>query len=210
MIAIIDYGMGNLRSVQKGFEKVGLNVCIVKSAGEVLAAGGVVLPGVGAFARAMQNLESAHLIGAILQFIAQGKPFLGICLGMQLLFESSEEWGVTRGLGIFPGVVKRLPEGLKIPHMGWNEVFFVRECPLVEGIARENPHFYFVHSYYVETPDQELITGITSYGLDFPSMVTRNNIFGLQFHPEKSSSLGLRILKNFGRLVAKYDDHSGG
>ncbi len=208
MIAIIDYGMGNLRSVQKGFEKVGWEAKIVQTAGEILAAQGVVLPGVGAFANAMENLERARLTDAIRQVVAQGKPFLGICLGMQLLFEASEEWGLTRGLGIFPGVVKRLAAELKIPHMGWNTVFFSRACPLVKGIA-QNAHFYFVHSYYVDTPDQELIVGLTDYGLRFPSLVAKNNLFGIQFHPEKSSALGLRILKNFGGLVAKNDDHPG-
>lgn len=208
MIAIIDYGVGNLRSVQRGFEKAGWSARVVRGAGEVLAAGGVVLPGVGAFANAMENLRGAQLTGAIRQVIAEGKPFLGICLGMQLLFEASEEWGITGGLGIFPGVVKRLPPGLKIPHMGWNNVFLARDCPLVEGIA-QNSYFYFVHSYYVDTPDQELITGLTPYGLDFVSMVARKNVFGIQFHPEKSSALGLRILKNFGGLVAKNVDHPG-
>ena len=208
MIAIIDYGMGNLRSVQKGFEKAGWRARVVRSAGEVLAAGGVVLPGVGAFANAMENLRNNHLTAAIREAIAAGRPFLGICLGMQLLFEASEEWGFTGGLGIFPGVVKRLPAGLKIPHMGWNNVFLAKECPLTEGIA-QNSYFYFVHSYYVDTPDQNLITGITSYGLDFTSLAARKNVFGIQFHPEKSSALGLRILKNFGGLVAKNVNHPG-
>jgi len=208
LIAIIDYGMGNLRSVQKGFAKAGWSARVVQTAREVLTAKGVVLPGVGAFANAMQNLRRADLTGAIRQVIAEGKPFLGICLGMQLLFEASEEWGLTTGLGIFPGAVKRLPAGLKIPHMGWNNVYFSRECSLAEGIT-QNAYFYFVHSYYVDTPQKEIIVGLTHYGLDFPSLVARKNVFGIQFHPEKSSALGLRILKNFGGLVAKNDDHPG-
>lgn len=208
MIAIIDYGMGNLRSVRKGFEKAGWSARVVHSAEEVLTAEGVVLPGVGAFANAMENLRNARLTGAIRQVIAEGRPFLGICLGMQLLFEASEEWGFTGGLGIFPGVVKRLPAGLKIPHMGWNNVFLTKENPLTEGIA-QNSYFYFVHSYYVDTPDRDLISGLTPYGLNFASMVARKNVFGIQFHPEKSSALGLQILKNFGGLVAKNVNHPG-
>ncbi|MGQ9825726.1 MAG: imidazole glycerol phosphate synthase subunit HisH [Desulfotomaculales bacterium] len=208
MIAIIDYGMGNLRSVQKGFEKTGWKAKIVRAPEEVLAAPGVVLPGVGAFADAMQNLRKAGLTAAIRDVIAGGRPFLGICLGMQLLFEASEEWGFSAGLAVLPGVVKRLPGNLKIPHMGWNSVFLRRPEKLFKGVP-QNSFFYFVHSYYVETDDENLVAGVTSYGLDFPSLVTRQKIFGLQFHPEKSSALGLLILKNFGELVAKDAGHSG-
>jgi len=207
LIAIIDYGMGNLRSVQKGFEKVGCDARIVQNAGEVLAAGGVVLPGVGAFANAMQNLREADLIETVLRVIGEGRPFLGICLGLQLLFEASEEFGLTPGLGVFPGVIKKLPGEMKIPHMGWNEVYFTKKCPLAKDIA-QGSHFYFVHSYYVNTADKEIIAGKTDYGIDFTSMVAQNNVFGIQFHPEKSSTLGLRILKNFGGLVAKNDYNS--
>ncbi|MGB9904697.1 MAG: imidazole glycerol phosphate synthase subunit HisH [Desulfotomaculales bacterium] len=208
MIAIIDYGMGNLRSVQKGFEKTGWKAEIVRAPEEVLAAPGVVLPGVGAFADAMQNLRKAGLAAAIREVIARGRPFLGICLGMQLLFEASEEWGFSAGLAVLPGVVKRLPGNLKIPHMGLNSVFLRRPEKLLKGIP-QNSFFYFVHSYYVETDDENLVAGVTSYGLDFPSLVTRQKIFGLQFHPEKSSALGLLILKNFGELVAEDAGHSG-
>lgn len=207
MIAIVDYGMGNLRSVQKGFEKAGWEASIVSDASSLSRSSGIVLPGVGAFARAMENLKQTGLFEAIMSEINAGKPFLGICLGLQLLFEVSEEFGLTDGMGIFPGRVKKLPDTVKVPHMGWNKVFFKKETPLMEGILNGS-HFYFVHSYFVdaETPDQ--IVGITEYGLNFASMVQKDNIFGIQFHPEKSSTLGLRILKNFGGLVAKNDRNS--
>jgi glutamine amidotransferase len=202
MIAVVDYGMGNLRSVQKGFEKVGVEAVIVKEPALVARAEGVVLPGVGAFADAMHNLGAAGLDEAVRRSVADGKPFLGICLGQQLLFEASEEWGVTRGLSIFPGWVRRLPDGVKVPHMGWNQVEIRRFCPLLEGIP-EGSSFYFVHSYFVEPADPDLVVGLTGYGGYFASIVARNNIYGIQFHPEKSSGLGLRILENFGRLVEK-------
>lgn len=200
MIAIIDYGMGNLRSVQKGFEKVGVEAVVAADPVQVEAAAGVVLPGVGAFADAMHNLRSAGLDRAIYRAVEAGKPFLGICLGQQLLFEASEEWGHTRGLGLFPGRVRRLPEGLKVPHMGWNQVAVVRPNPLLEGIP-DGSSFYFVHSYAVDPADEDLILTLTEYGLRFASVVGRGNIFGIQFHPEKSSALGLKILENFGRVV---------
>ncbi|HAP93758.1 MAG TPA: imidazole glycerol phosphate synthase subunit HisH [Desulfotomaculum sp.] len=206
MIAIVDYGMGNLRSVVRGFEKAGWDVTIVKDAQALSAAAGVVLPGVGAFARAVENLKRARLVEPILQAISAGKPFLGICLGMQLLFETSEEWGLTAGLGVLPGRVRRLPDSLKVPHMGWNQVFFRKKCPLMRGVE-EGSHFYFVHSYYVETQQEDLISGVTEYGINFTSVAEKENVFGIQFHPEKSSALGLRILQNFGGLVAKNDNY---
>ena len=201
MIAIIDYGMGNLRSVQKGLEKVGRDAFITKDPEQVAQAKGVVLPGVGAFADAMTNLKASGLDQAVLKAVADGKPFLGICLGQQLLFEASEEWGVTEGLGIFPGRVRRFPEGdLKVPHMGWNQVEIQKDNPLLDGIPDKSA-FYFVHSYYVDPVDPEVIVGVTDYGVRFSSFVGRDKIFGIQFHPEKSSALGLKILDNFGRLV---------
>ena len=201
MIAIIDYGMGNLRSVQKGFEKVGRDAFITRDPEQVAQAKGVVLPGVGAFADAMTNLKASRLDQAVLKAVADGKPFLGICLGQQLLFEVSEEWGLTEGLGIFPGRVRRFPEGdLKVPHMGWNQVEIQKDNPLLDGIPDKSA-FYFVHSYYVDPVDPEVIMGITEYAVRFSSFVGRDKIFGIQFHPEKSSALGLKILDNFGRLV---------
>lgn len=200
MIAIIDYGMGNLRSVQKGFEKAGVEAAVVRDPREVDSAAGVVLPGVGAFADAMANLRSLKLDEAVHRAVEAGKPFLGICLGQQLLFEASEEWGLHAGLGVFPGRVRRLPEGLKVPHMGWNQVEKVRPNPLLAGVP-DRTSFYFVHSYYVDPAEEELVLGLTEYGVRFASVAGRGKVFGIQFHPEKSSYLGLLILKNFGELV---------
>lgn len=209
MIAIVDYGMGNLRSVQKGFEKAGWEASVVSDALSLSKSFGIVLPGVGAFARAVENLKRSSLFEAIMYEINTGKPFLGICLGLQLLFEVSEEWGLTDGMGVLPGRVKKLPDSIKVPHMGWNQVCLKKESPLMEGIT-DGSHFYFVHSFYVDAQITDQIVGITEYGINFASMVQKDNIFGIQFHPEKSSALGLRILKNFGRLVAKNDRNPRG
>lgn len=202
MIAIIDYGMGNLRSVEKGFEKVGVKARVVTDPAEVDHAEGVVLPGVGAFADAMENLKSTGMDEAVKKAIREGRPFLGICLGLQLLFESSEEWGHSRGLGIFPGMVRRLPELLKVPHMGWNQVKFTGEHPILKDVP-DNSAFYFVHSYYVDPEQDTIRAGITDYGMQFTSAVGYEKVFAIQFHPEKSSTLGLRILRNFGGIVEK-------
>jgi glutamine amidotransferase len=201
-IAIIDYGMGNLSSVLKGLETTGSQARITTAPRDVDRAAGLVLPGVGAFADAMRHLRAAGLDEAIKRSIGAGKPFLGICLGLQLLFEASEEWGVSPGLGVFPGRVLRLPPSVKVPHMGWNEVCFRRPSPLFEGLA-DRTRFYFVHSFYVAPADPEIVLGETDYGLRFASAVGRENVFGIQFHPEKSSTLGLRVLRNFGRLVKR-------
>lgn len=200
MITIIDYGMGNLRSVQKGFEKVGFNAKITSNPEEVIAAPAVVLPGVGAFKDAMDNLKETQMIDAIKEVVKKGKPFLGICLGLQLLFSESEEWGIHKGLDIVEGRVTRLPEGVKIPHMGWNEIEMVNESPIMKGID-SGSHFYFVHSYYVEPVNPKVVTCQTEYGIKYTSIIKQDNVFGIQFHPEKSSTLGLKILKNFGELI---------
>jgi len=202
LIAIIDYGMGNLRSVQKGFEKVGYQAEIVRQPADVLAAQGVVLPGVGAFKDAMDNLKDAGLIDSIRQVVAQGTPFLGICLGLHLLFETSEEWGLHEGLGLLKGTVRKLPGGVKVPHMGWNQLEIVHESPIIKGIP-DGSNFYFVHSYFVDPVDMDVITTKTDYGIKFTSIVSYKNVFGIQFHPEKSSALGLQILKNFGEMIEK-------
>ncbi|MHB8157474.1 MAG: imidazole glycerol phosphate synthase subunit HisH [Desulfocucumaceae bacterium] len=202
MIAIIDYGMGNLRSVVKGFEKVGVKVKIARDAAEVDSADGVVLPGVGAFADAMENLKKAGMDKAVKKAIEEGRPFLGICLGLQLLFEASDEWGRSEGIGIFPGMVRRLPEGLKVPHMGWNQVQFTGEHQIFKGIP-DNSSFYFVHSYYVDPGNESIRAGVTDYGMLFTSAVAYKNIVAIQFHPEKSSTLGLQVLRNFGGIVEK-------
>lgn len=201
MIAIIDYGMGNLRSVQKGLESVGARAVITTDKKDILEAKGVVLPGVGAFADAIGSLKEHGLIPVIAEIIQAQKPFLGICLGLQLLFEYSEENGLHQGLGILGGGVKRLPAGLKIPHMGWNELHLVQQgSPIISGIP-EATACYFVHSYHVIPEDRELVIATVDYGGEVVAIVGRGLVFGIQFHPEKSSKWGLQILSNFGKLV---------
>ena len=200
MIAIIDYGMGNLRSVQKCLEKNGFRTAIVSSPDGMAGAGGIILPGVGAFEDAVVNLRSRGLDRAIREAADKGQPVLGICLGMQLFFEVSEEGGSCEGLGIFSGRVRRFSGDLKVPHMGWNQVQLRGANPLFEGIP-DGSYFYFVHSYYVEPAVEEYIAGETVYGGRFVSAVADRNVFGVQFHPEKSSELGERLLYNFGKLV---------
>lgn len=202
MIAIIDYGMGNLGSVEKAFTTLGYDAQVVNTPHEVMTATGVVLPGVGAFAEAMTNLVQTGLIDAVKATIRAGKPFLGICLGLQLLFTESEEGDSPVGLDILPGSIIRFRGAQKIPHIGWNEVHFAKNCPLFAGVA-DGSHFYFVHSYHLETPESDLVAGVTEYGVSFPSVVWQDNIFAVQFHPEKSSKTGLKLLANFGRLVER-------
>ncbi|GAW91552.1 imidazole glycerol phosphate synthase subunit HisH [Calderihabitans maritimus] len=199
MIAIVDYGVGNLRSVQKGFEKAGYRAVITDDPSQIRGARAVVLPGVGAFADAMANLRRSGLLEVVKE-AAQDKPFLGICLGLQLMFEASEEGGWHEGLGIFPGKVVRLPAGVKVPHMGWNQIHIKKPSPILKGIP-DGSYFYFVHSYYVFPTTSDYVVTTTDYGLEFTSVVGRGNVFGIQFHPEKSSQLGLKILKNFGELM---------
>jgi glutamine amidotransferase len=200
MIAIIDYGMGNLRSVQRAFEHVGAEVIVTAHRETIASASAVVLPGVGAFGKAMSNLERAGLTDVIRQVIAQGRPFLGICLGLQLLFEESEEMGQHRGLGVFGGQVKRFEVDLKVPQIGWNQIHIQRPGPLLEGVA-DGSYAYFVHSYYVAPTDPEIVLATTDYEIDYASIVGQDNVFGIQFHPEKSQAVGLRILRNFTALV---------
>lgn len=206
MIAIIDYGMGNLRSVQKGFEKVGAEAIVTADPRKLAEAEKVVLPGVGAFRDCMSNLEQAGFVEPLLKVIAEGRPFLGICVGMQLLFTDSVEFGLYRGLDIIPGHVLRFPEGmradgeeLKVPHMGWNQVSFRQRPQAFTGID-EGANVYFVHSYYVEPADESVIATETDYGITFCSAICKDNIVATQFHPEKSQAVGLRILKNFAEL----------
>ncbi len=202
MIAIIDYGMGNLRSVEKGFQKVGIDAKIVSDPISIDDAPAIVLPGVGAFRDCMRNLEKISLIEPVMRSIKKGKPYLGICLGLQILFSKSEEFGTCDGLDIFKGKVVRFQGNLKVPHMGWNSVKILRDAPIFEGIQDET-YFYFVHSYYVLPDDSTVTAGTTDYGTQFTSMVWRENIFATQFHPEKSQSIGLKVLKNFGDFAAK-------
>jgi glutamine amidotransferase len=206
MIVIVDYGMGNLRSVQKALERVGTEAIVSTAPASLGEAEGIVLPGVGAFGDAMVQLRGRGLMGPVLREAAQGKPLLGICLGMQLLFAESDEMGRHAGLGLLPGRVPRFPDSdLKVPHIGWNQLQLTSEgqsSPLLAGIPA-GAYAYFVHSYYAapEEPGDTLAT--TEYGLSFASVVARGNIFGAQFHPEKSQEVGLQILANFARMVAK-------
>jgi len=210
MISIIDYGMGNLRSVQKGLEKVGFPAEESRDAERIEAAAGVVLPGVGAFRACMDNLREYGLVDTVKHVIDSGKPFLGICLGMQLLFDESEEFGQVQGLGILPGRVVRFPEraDLKVPHMGWNQIKKKQVVPHLEGIE-DGASVYFVHSYYVVPDDPALAATTTDYGGEFVSAVARDNVFASQYHPEKSQTVGLKILENFGNVVRRAAEEAG-
>lgn len=204
MIAIIDYGVGNLRSVEKAFHFIGCEAEVTSDRASVLNADAVVLPGVGAFADAMQNLERVGMIDVVKNVIDSGKPFLGICLGMQLLFEYSEEGGEkVNGLGIFRGAIKQLPAdiNLKIPHMGWNSLNIKNSCGLMDNL-QQNPYVYFVHSYYLSAQDKDIVAATTNYGIEFDVAIAKGNVFATQFHPEKSGNTGLKILKNWVGLAA--------
>ncbi len=206
-IVIIDYGAGNLRSVQKAFQKVGVAAEITKDKSAIRGAKGVVLPGVGSFDAAINELRELSLEGTIEEAIGLGKPFLGICLGLQHLFESSEE-GKQKGLGVLPGKVKKFSfagtpwSNLSVPHMGWNRLLFKHRAPIFEGIE-EGAMMYFAHSYHVVPNDEMLVATRTDYGIEFVSSIWKDNIFGIQFHPEKSGEKGLQILNNFGKLCLK-------
>ena len=228
MIAVIDYGMGNLRSVAKALESAGANEVRVSSdAGIIRGADKIVLPGVGAIKEAMRELKRLNLIEVIQENIFK-KPFLGICLGLQLLFERSEEGGRVRGLGVFKGTVRRFPDRLKVPHMGWNQINIkyqispakagsrlllnderektknTNQKPKISNLFLKNipdgSYFYFCHSYYAAPQDKNIIAATTDYGLEFASAIRKDNLFACQFHPEKSQSLGLKLLKNFVEL----------
>ncbi|HWC47636.1 MAG TPA: imidazole glycerol phosphate synthase subunit HisH [Solirubrobacterales bacterium] len=201
-IAILDYGMGNLRSVEKALEHVGVTATITRDAGEVRAADGVILPGVGAFPRAMERIRELGLDELITERREEGVPILGICLGLQLLFDSSSELGGADGLGLLEGPVGELEaEGLKVPHIGWEPVRWERESRLTDGIPSETP-FYFVHSF-APRPRHDDLLGSALYGARFACAAERENVFGVQFHPEKSSAAGLRLLSNFAGVCAK-------
>ena len=213
MIAIIDYGMGNLRSVEKGFLKVGVDVMVTNKPDVVKKADAVVLPGVGAFKDCMRELTNLELIDAVVDSIKQGKPYLGICLGLQVLFSESVEFGRCGGLDVLKGKVVRFDfrdqklstlnsqlSTLKVPHMGWNEINIQKDNPLFKGIPNKS-YFYFVHSFYVVPEDKTIISSTTDYGIEFTSAVRKDNIFAVQFHPEKSQAAGLQVLKNFGDIV---------
>jgi glutamine amidotransferase len=197
--------MGNLRSVQKALERSGAVAAVTDDPATLDKAQGVILPGVGAFGDAMANLGTRRLLAPVLRQAESGKPLLGICLGMQLLFDESEEMGQHRGLGLLPGHVRRFPEGeLKVPHIGWNQLRSARQAPLVNGIE-QGAYAYFVHSYYVAPEEPSDVVATTHYGTDFAAVVGRGAIWGAQFHPEKSQEVGLRLLQNFVRLVEEED-----
>lgn len=198
MIAIIDYDAGNIKSVQKAFEYVGEDVLLTRDASKILSADKVVLPGVGSFGDAMQKLNEYDLVGVINEVIDKGTPFLGICLGMQLLFERSEESPGVSGLGILKGEIVKIPdkEGYKIPHIGWNSLALKNNASLFDGVEGE-PYVYFVHSYYLKADDRDVVAATCDYTTTMDVSVEKDNIFGCQFHPEKSSDLGIEIIKNF-------------
>jgi glutamine amidotransferase len=201
MIQIVDYGMGNLRSVQKAFERLSAPAEICTRPENLKSCEKLILPGVGAFRDAIAELRRQEFIEPIKAHVATGKPFLGICLGLQLLFDVSYEDGTWEGLGIIPGEVVRFPENgeLKVPHMGWNKVEPAGNCALLAGIPRDS-YFYFVHSYYVVPRDEAVIAGRTEYGQTFTAVIQRGNLFATQFHPEKSQQFGLKLLQNFSEL----------
>ncbi|MBU0533880.1 MAG: imidazole glycerol phosphate synthase subunit HisH [Candidatus Omnitrophica bacterium] len=203
MITVIDYGTGNLRSVSKALETVGAETKVSDKPEDIVFAKAIVLPGVGAFYRGMENINKLGILPAILEAIRNNKPFLGICLGLQLLFSESEEHGICKGLDIIKGKVKKFEPNVKIPHMGWNQLRYQKtedRRQIFNGIP-DNSYFYFDHSYYVEPEDKNTIIATTRYGKDFVSAVNKDNIWGVQFHPEKSSDLGLKILENFVKLT---------
>ena len=205
-IAIVDYGMGNLRSVEKGLARTGVKTVVTSDSQEIRRAAGVVLPGVGAFGACMENLRARRLDDIIRDVVRSGTPFLGICLGLQLLFDESEEFGPVAGLGILPGKVLRFagPEldGLKIPQMGWNQLNVRRPVAELAGLEPD-PFVYFVHSYYVVPADPAITVATTRYGVEFASAIARDNVFACQFHPEKSQGVGLAILENFVARVGR-------
>jgi len=202
MIAVIDYGASNLRSVLHALDHLGVAARVAAGPGDLAGAQGIILPGVGAFGAGIDRLRALGFEPAIREAVARGAPLLGICLGMQFLFEASEELGEHRGLGLLAGRVVRFPAlpGLKIPHMGWNQLQPVRESPLLAGIA-PGDYVYFVHSYICAPADPADVLATCDYGLPFPAAVARRNVYGVQFHPEKSQAVGLRLLRNFAAIV---------
>ncbi len=204
-IAVIDYNMGNLHSVAKALEEVtsDFKIAVTNDKQEILKAEAVVFPGVGAFGKGMENLNRLGLIEVLKDKINHGTPFLGICLGLQLLFTTSHEHGSYQGLGVIEGEVIRFPQKVKIPHMGWNQVSKIKEDIIFQDIPSDS-YFYFVHSYYVRPQDENLILGRTEYGLWFASAIRQGSIYGVQFHPEKSQDMGLKLLSNFVQMVRKH------
>ena len=202
MVAIIDYGAGNILSVQKALDHIGCENVVTSDREVIMSADGAVLPGVGSFGDAMDNLHKNGLTQAVKNFMSSGRPFLGICLGLQVLFDSSEETPDAAGLSVFSGKVRRFPAGigLKIPQIGWNSIDYDRGCPIFKGLP-ENPYVYFVHSYYLEASDESVVSAVAEYGVRYHAAVARGNVFATQFHPEKSGEVGLQILRNFAEQI---------
>jgi imidazole glycerol-phosphate synthase subunit HisH len=200
MIAIVDYGMGNLRSVTNAFRSLDAEISVTRDPGVIRDSAAVVLPGVGAFGKCVENLKKFDLLDVIKEQISAGKPYLGICLGMQILLESSEEAPGVEGMGVIKGKVVRFRGAMKIPHMGWNNARMVHGGPIFDGVPAD-PYFYFVHSYY-PAPLEDVAATVTEYGVEFVSSIQKENIFACQFHPEKSQRVGLRLLRNFVSLCA--------
>ncbi|MFQ6027381.1 MAG: imidazole glycerol phosphate synthase subunit HisH [Dehalococcoidia bacterium] len=200
-LVVIDYESGNLRSVAKALEVAGVSPVVTGDPAHLESADAVILPGVGSGPAAMEALKQRDLTGPLRDYVASGRPFLGVCLGLQLLLDRTEE-GDAPCLGILPGQVKRLPQGLKVPHMGWNTVEFQQEHPVFQGIP-QGSHFYFVHSYYADPTDTAGIAGITEYGVPFCSIYARENLVATQFHPEKSGTVGLKVYQNFVQLASR-------
>lgn len=199
MIAIIDYAINNLRSVEKAFQSLGVDVLATNDSEVIRKAQKIVLPGVGAFADAMCNLKARNLDAIIREKVEAGTPLLGLCLGLQLLFSESEEFGQHFGFNFIPGRVVRIPAGLKVPHIGWNQLHIKRQDPLLRGIE-EGSFVYFVHSYYANPQSQADVLATSDYGIEFPAIANRKNVWATQFHPEKSQHVGLQILKNFADM----------
>ena len=199
MVTVVYYGAGNIRSVVKALEETGAGVKVSDNPTDIEQADKIVLPGVGAFGKAVESLTEKHLINPLREFISQGKPFLGICLGLHLLFSTSEENPEAKGLSILKGKAEHFPGGLKVPHLGWNQVEQIGSSPLWKDIP-DRMYFYFAHSYTIKTEEEHIIAGTTDYGDPFVSAIARENHFGVQFHPEKSSKWGLKLLNNFIHL----------
>lgn len=199
-IAIVDYGMGNLRSVEKAFEFIGAKAKITDNGEEIINSSGILLPGVGAFPDAMENIKKLGLDKVLKEAVKNGTPLMGICLGMQLLFEESDEVRVTEGLGFLKGKIKKFEVDLKIPHMGWNDLIMDKSCEVLKDVE-EGSYVYFVHSFYAQIEEEGVLNAHSFYGIDTPAVVSKGNVFGLQFHPEKSGEPGMQMLKNFWELI---------
>lgn len=199
MIVIVDYEAGNIGSVYKAFKRFVNHVEVTSDPDTVIKADKLVVPGVGSFGDCMRKLRALSLDGAIVEFVKTGRPILGICVGLQIFFEESEESEGARGLGVIKGKVVKFPKGLKVPHMGWNIVNFIKDIDLAKGL-RNNEYFYFVHSYYAVCTEKDVIAGVTEYDVTFPSVIVKDNIYLVQFHPEKSYIPGLKVIENFCKI----------